>query len=398
MKRCAWGGLATALVLSGCRSVPSVAVDEGLALPPGQNGASASETEHLALPTRVRLSDQVVRDAGIRTTPVATAALPNTMDLTGEVAYDPDRAAMITARAPGRIVDIRFKEGDRVARGATLAVIESPALARARADYSTALSRFKTALETARRLANLAAKGLASGQEVALAEMEARNARVSSDAAAHVLDAFGPEARSHLDAGARLTVSAPLGGYALGRNAVRGQQVPSDHLLTTVVDFDEAFFVARLFEKDLSAVSAGSTAEVRLNAYPAYVFTGEVESLGRQIDPVARTVVARIRVRNHQDLLKHGLFGSARLIATEHQEPVAGLLVPLSSVTQIGERNVVFVLEDGGDYEIHPVTLGRSAEGRVQVLAGLNPAEHVVHDGVFVLKSAALKSTFGEEQ
>ena len=384
-------------ILATCATEPP---DAPATDPPAPNTAPSAEptTEHLTLPTRVRLSDPVVQAAGIRTTPVATAALPITLDLTGEVVYDPDRAAMITARAAGRIVDIRFKDGDRVQRGALVAAIDSPALARARADYSAALSHFKTAGQTAQRLATLAGKGLAAGQEVAEAELAARRAQVDSSAAAQILAAFGPGALEDLQAGARLLLHAPLSGYALGRNAVRGQQVPADHLLTTLVNFDEALFLARLFEKDLSTVSLGSTAEVRLNAYPAQVFTGEVESLGRQVDPLARTVVARIRMGNQQDLLKHGLFGSARLIQRAPAAQPASMLVPLSSVTQIGDRNVVFVLEDSGDYEIHPVTLGRSAEGRVQVLAGLHPAEHVVHDGVFVLKSAALKATFGEEE
>jgi cobalt-zinc-cadmium efflux system membrane fusion protein len=43
------------------------------------------------------------------------------------------------------------------------------------------------------------------------------------------------------------------------------------------------------------------------------------------------------------------------------------------------------------------VTLGGSAAGRVEVLGGLREGERVVVDGVFTLKSAVLKGTFGEE-
>ena len=44
------------------------------------------------------------------------------------------------------------------------------------------------------------------------------------------------------------------------------------------------------------------------------------------------------------------------------------------------------------------MTLGRSAAGRVEILSGLREGEQVVVDGVFTLKSAVLKSTFGEEE
>ena len=50
-----------------------------------------------------------------------------------------------------------------------------------------------------------------------------------------------------------------------------------------------------------------------------------------------------------------------------------------------------------GDFELHPVTVGRTAGGRVEILSGLRAGEQVVVDGVFTLKSAILKSTFGEE-
>jgi hypothetical protein len=43
------------------------------------------------------------------------------------------------------------------------------------------------------------------------------------------------------------------------------------------------------------------------------------------------------------------------------------------------------------------VTLGRSAEGHVEILSGLRAEEAVVVNGAFTLKSAILKGTFGEE-
>jgi cobalt-zinc-cadmium efflux system membrane fusion protein len=55
------------------------------------------------------------------------------------------------------------------------------------------------------------------------------------------------------------------------------------------------------------------------------------------------------------------------------------------------------VQEPDGEYAIHPVTLGRSAEGKVEVLEGLRAGEQVVISGVFTLKSVVLKDTFGEE-
>jgi membrane fusion protein, heavy metal efflux system len=77
--------------------------------------------------------------------------------------------------------------------------------------------------------------------------------------------------------------------------------------------------------------------------------------------------------------------------------PAVRVAVPLSAVTRVAHRDVVFVRQPDGDFELHPVTVGRSAGGRVEILSGLGAGEEVVVGGVFTLKSAILKSTFGEE-
>jgi cobalt-zinc-cadmium efflux system membrane fusion protein len=58
----------------------------------------------------------------------------------------------------------------------------------------------------------------------------------------------------------------------------------------------------------------------------------------------------------------------------------------------------VFVRQPHGDFELHPVTLGPTASGRVVILSGLRAGEEVVVDGAFTLKSAILKGTFGGEE
>ena len=152
-----------------------------------------------------------------------------------------------------------------------------------------------------------------------------------------------------------------------------------------------------LFEQDLGKVRIGAAVEVRLNAYPDEVFQGRIESIGRQLDPTARTVVARVSLRNRDDLLKVGLFGKALVVSTDAAPGAARVVVPLAAVTRIADRDVVFVREPNGHFAVHDVTRGRSAAGKVEIVAGLRAGEQVVSDGVFTLKSAVLKSTFGEE-
>lgn len=377
--------------------VAAPVTDGGAAAAPGPTSHQDEAEEHEELPTKVSLRPAVVRAAGIKIAAAASDSLPATVDLTGEIAADPDRSARLAARVPGRIVDVKAKEGDRVKAGQTIAVLESPEIARSRAALAAASAKARSARLNADRLKSLEAKNLASGQEVAAASADAAALEAESAAAKQTLAAFGQGADEAQGGSARVTIRSPLAGFVLARDAVQGQAVQPEHIIATIGDLERAYFLARLFEKDLARVKVGAVAEVRLNAYPNEVFEATIETIGRQIDPAARTVTARIVVRNHGDLVKVGLFGTARVVVGAAEARTKRVVVPLSAVTRVANRDVVFVRQPDGDFDLHPVTVGRSAGGRVEILSGLRAGEQVVVEGVFTLKSAILKSTFGEE-
>ena len=388
------------------RSEPIPRGAAGAARPAGSGDAGAAATtgahqdeseKHEELPTKVKLAPDVERAARIKTAAAVLDSLPSTVDLTGEIAPDPDRSARLAARVPGRIIDVRAKEGDRVKAGQVIAVLESPELARSRAQLSSAVARAKAARLNADRLKSLEAKSLASGQEAATAQAEAAALDAEVTAARQTLSAFGQRAEAVDDRGARVTIRTPLAGFVLSRDAVQGQSVDPEHVIAVVGDLEHAYFLGRLFEKDLARVRVGAAAEVRLNAYPNEVFEANIETIGRQIDPAARTVTARIVVRNHGDLVKVGLFGTARVVAGPADAAVKRVVVPLTAVTRVAGKDAVFVRQPDGDFELHPVTVGHSAAGRLEILSGLRAGEQVVVEGVFTLKSAILKGTFGEE-
>ena len=378
------------------------------ALPAQQTDAAGAPTsapphedeteQHEALPTKVRLPASVVRSAGIRTAAATSDSLPATVDLTGEIAADPDKSARLAARVPGRIVDVRIKEGGRVTAGQTVAVLESPELARARATLASAGARARSARLNADRLKSLEAKSLASGQEVSAAQAEAAALDAEVAAARQTLGALGQGSDEAQGGSARVTVRSPLTGFVLSRDAVQGQTVDAAHVIAVVGDLENVYFLGRLFEKDLARVKVGANTEVRLNAYPNEMFEGKIETIGRQLDAAARTVTARILVRNHGDLVKVGLFGTARVVVGGAEGSTKHVVVPLSAVTRVANKDVVFVRQPDGDFELHPVTVGRTAAGRVEILSGLRTGEQVVVDGAFTLKSAILKGTFGEEE
>ena len=388
--------LGAAWLIAGCSRDPAPAdAKKPPASAPVSSLAHVDEPEHEEFPKRVRLPPKVVADAHIRSAPAAREPLAATIDLPGEVAQNPDRSARVASPVAGRIASVSFQEGQAVKRGDVLAVVTVPELGKAKAAYSATISKAVAARTNADRLRALAEKRLASDQEVLSANSEATALEAEARAANDQLKALGSGAAAA--GGSQLSLRAPVSGIVVSRDAIVGQPVAPEATLATITDLSQVWFLARVFEKNLSQVRVGAAVEVTLNAYPKERFRGAVEYLGKQIDPSARTLVARIVLDNRDDLLRLGLFGTARVgTGASEAEPV--LLVPRDAVTEIGGKTVVFVQQADGDYDLHAVVLGEEALGKVRVVSGLREGERVVVDGVFSLKSAIMKSSFGEAE
>jgi len=380
-----------------CSRPASCSEAEGREEPPATEAPPhVDEPAHEALPTIVKLPETVLRDAHVRTLPVAREVLPITLALPGEIVADPDRTARLSSPIPGRIEDVRFQEGATVKRGDVLAVIAVPDLGRLRSEQVATLARARAARTNAERLKELLGERLTSEQLYRDAVANAEALEVEARAATERLGALG--LADEKAKASSLTLRAPIAGVVVVRNAVVGQPVGADEVLCSIVDLSEAWFLGRVFEKDLGRLASGASAEIQLNAYPDARFEGPVEYIGRQVDPVARTLTARIRLHNRDERLRVGLFGTAYVSTADAGERGPTLVVPRSALTEVGGRQVVFVRHADGDFELHGVVTGASAAGKVEVLSGLRDGEQVVVDGVFTLKSAVLKSTFAEEE
>lgn len=382
-----------ALVAVGCNREPAAVAE------PEEQGSSTpqhvDEPEHEALPRLIKLSPQVIEDAKIHTVVVAREVLPNTLALPGEVVADPDRSARLSSPIAGRIEAVRFQEGSLVKKGDVLAAIAVPELGRLRSSQASASARAAAARANAQRLGELLRQQLTSEQAYQDALANAKSLEQEALAAGEQLGALGLTQERNRPS--QLALRAPVAGVVVSRNAVIGQPVSADEVLAEIVDLSEVWFLGRVFEKDLGRLKLNTTVEVQLNAFMDERIDGVVEYIGRQVDPTARTVTARIRLKNRNDRLRAGLFGTAFVSMDKgNREPT--LVVPRSALTELGGKQVVFVQHPDRDFEVHDVVVGGSASGKVEIVSGLREGENVVDQGVFTLKSAVLKNTFAEDE
>ena len=353
------------------------------------------EPAHGELPTRVHLAPEIAEAAGVVVTPARREVLVRTVEVVGQIEPDPDRVSRIPAHIAGTLASVEFREGDRVVAGQRLASIRAPDLGELRAQKTSIGARLVAARAQVQRLVALEAKRLAATQDVIAAKAEVAALQADLAGATHQLRALDGGGRAA--APGEFAVLALRSGLVIGRQAIVGDPVSADTVLGTIADLDEVFFAARVFERDLGKIAVGANAEVTLNAYPGEPSVGTVERIGNVVDEAARTIVARVRLRNRDGRLRAGLFGTAQVALAEAAGPDPVLVIARSALTQIAGENVVFVREADGHYEVHPVVLGASSPGKLEVVHGLREGEQVVSEGVFTIKSTLMRSTFAEE-
>jgi len=91
----------------------------------GEDHAAAPGTEEtVQVTSTIELSDTAINNLGIQTVKAAIAARATTVDVNGIVEFLPERQAIATSRAAGRVSEIHVKVGEKVAKGQSLLTIQ----------------------------------------------------------------------------------------------------------------------------------------------------------------------------------------------------------------------------------------------------------------------------------
>ncbi len=116
--------------------------------------------------------------------------------------------------------------------------------------------------------------------------------------------------------------------------------------------------------------------------------------IGDVVNPKTRRIAVRSTVSNVDGRLKPEMFATVTLGASELR-PV--LVVPRAAVQTIDGEPSVFLAEAEGRFRRCSVTLGRAADGLVELVSGVRAGDKVVAAGSFALKSELLKSAGDED-
>ena len=169
-------------------------------------------------------------------------------------------------------------------------------------------------------------------------------------------------------------VTSTIGGVVKSVLAEVGATVSPAAPLFQIVDVESVEVAVNVPEKRIGRIREGLPAEISVISYPSRVFRGTVSRLNPALDPVSRTLEARIRVDNLAHALKPGMFAEARILLRQEQQIVR---IPLAALVDKNEAQVVFVVKDDRAREVI-VRTAFVQEDTAVVESGVNAGDRVV--------------------
>ena len=307
----------------------------------------------------VQIDPGLVQNFGIRTAAAEFGVLEPEITVTGVLAYNSRDVAIVQPRAGGYVQrTYGLAKDDVVGRGAPIVDILVPDWGGAQREYLAVLDTGDSALADAMR------------QRMRLLGMT--NAMIAS-------------VERTRRAQTTITVTAPMGGAVTMLGVRPGMTVMEGQSLAEITGFSSIWLEASVPETQAANVRQGQTVSATLAAFPEERFAGRITAILPSADAASRTITVRAELPNPRGRLKPGMFAQVSLSPDTRR----ALLVPSEAVIRTGRRNLVMLKQDEGAFLPAEVEIGREANGRTEILAGLSEGEQVVTSGQFLIDSEA---------
>ncbi len=338
----------------------------------------------------VSIDPVVVQNIGVRTARANRTSLSRTVRAVGRVDFDEESMVRLHPKVEGWIEDMLVdRTGDRVNEGDPLLSIYSPQLVSTQQEYLLALN-------------NLAALEKSDFAEI---RRGAEDLITSSRERLRLLDVPDhqivelEESREVTDL---VHIHTPVSGTVINIGARQGQYVTPGTELYMVVDLQQVWVYADVYEYELPWVKVGDEVEMTLASVPGKTFAGSLEYIYPYAESNTRSTQVRMVFQNPDLLLRPDMFADV-LIHADRQDDF--IVIPAEAIIRSGRKTQVFVVSSAGKFEPRMVNLGIESNGQVIVLAGLEADEEVVTSAQFLIDSesklreatAKMIGNFGDE-
>jgi len=186
-------------------------------------------------------------------------------------------------------------------------------------------------------------------------------------------------------ASANTTIYAPVDGYVFVKGIEKGSAFNAKQKLFQIVNLDEVWVEAKLFEEERARLSTTSKYELMFKGLRK-TYTTQKKLLYPELDPKVATLTLRLKLKNSNHALFPGMYATVISLKDEKVQ----LVLPTTAVIRKNGKYYVFVVgEFEGEYEPKEVDAKVIDANTYAIKAGLNEGDEVVNNALFMMDSDA---------
>jgi len=296
--------------------------------------------------------------------------------LTSVGSLDAVQGVTVTAEITGKVVEIAFSAGSRVAAGDLLV----------QQDISAEKAQLRSA-ESASELARIEftrTKKLLANKVISQSDFDSAQAQLTQASA---------QADNIRAVIAKKTIRAPFAGRLGLRQINLGQVIKEGQAIVTLQSMHPIFVNFLLPQQQLAQIHTGLTVRVSSDALPGKVITCPITAISPEVDAATRNIRVQATLANEEELFRAGMYVNVAVVLPAKEKV---LVIPATAVLYAPYSDSVFVIEEKKGADGAPagktirqqfVRLGQKRGDFIAVISGLKEGDQIVSTGAFKLRN-----------
>lgn len=342
---------------------------------------------------QITITPAQLKAMGLQVGSASQTTVSDEIRATGTVDVPPQYMASVSPLINGVIKSVNVLPGQPIAKGGTLATLQSLDYIQMQQDYLQGVSQLTYQQEELQRQKTLNAEDAGSRKRLQQAQADYGSNQAMVNALALKLRTLNTSVES-LRKGVMMPVIrivSPVAGYVTLSNVHLGQQVTTADVLFQVMNQKHKHLELKVYENDAFRVKIGQTILLNDPKLGQETVRGRIYLVGKAFQGNERTITVHGHIDNEEQesRLIPGMFLNVRILAGTR----LATTLPEEAVVRKDQNGFVYVpTAQARTYRRVPVKIGQADQGRVEVtpLAGVDLTKVVVR-GAYLLEAEMTK-------
>ena len=361
----------------------------------GQKGATEVEDSNDSVDSEVvSLTQEQANKLAISLGDAEEQLISSTIKVQGEIDLPPQNMISVNFPMGGFLKHTKLIPGMHVSKGEVIATVTDQSIIQLQQDFLMAVAKLDLLSLEQGRQQDLKSANAGVSRNFQQTESDVKMQTITVNALKEKLKLIGvnPAALNENNLSGEVFIKSPINGYVSKVNVNTGKYIQPTETLFELIDPDDIHVALTIFEKDLSAVTRGTSVLVYQPQAPGNKYQAEVILVNKGIDD-DRTATAHCHFKNFPSNLLPGMLVEGEVVVRNKKATV----LPDDAVVRFGNGQFIFVMISPNTYQMKPISTGIAAAGKTEVVSGLEDIKpgSIVQNSAYTLLGILKNS--GEE-